>query len=103
VQACRASVTGPHRALRTEAGLAALREAAACHLSPAGQLQVATALDMSAALETCLGYCGQLDLDAGDFQFMVDAVSGMLNLTYGPWRSEDVDRMLADDRPGPPG
>src|SRR5207247_8661697 len=38
-------------ALRTDRGLAALREAAACHLSPAGQLQVATALDMLAAVE----------------------------------------------------
>jgi transposase len=37
--------------LGTEAGLAALREAAAAHLSPAGQLQVATALDMLAAVE----------------------------------------------------
>ena len=35
-------------ALRTGQGLAALREAAAAHLSPAGQLQVATALDMLA-------------------------------------------------------
>jgi transposase len=42
-------------ALRTEQGLAALREAAAAHLSPAGQLQVATALDMIDALETQLG------------------------------------------------
>ena len=38
-------------ALRTDRGLAALREAAAVHLSPAGQLQVATALDMLAAIE----------------------------------------------------
>jgi transposase len=38
-------------ALRTEQGLAALRAAAAAHLSPAGQLQVATALDMPAAVE----------------------------------------------------
>jgi len=38
-------------ALRTDRGLAALREAAAVHLSPAGQLQVATALDMLAATE----------------------------------------------------
>ena len=38
-------------ALRTEAALAALREAAAAHLSPAGQLQVATDLDMLAAVE----------------------------------------------------
>jgi transposase len=38
-------------ALRTEQGLAALRAAAAAHLSPGGQLQVATALDMLAATE----------------------------------------------------
>ena len=33
--------------LRTEQGLAALRAAAAEHLSPAGQLQVATALEVT--------------------------------------------------------
>jgi hypothetical protein len=38
-------------ALRTECGLAGLWAAAAAHLSAAGQLQVATALDMLAALE----------------------------------------------------
>ncbi len=38
-------------ALRTEAGLAALRQAAAAHLSPAGQLQVATALEVLTCLE----------------------------------------------------
>jgi len=38
-------------ALRTEPGLEALRAAAAACLSPAGQLQVATALDMLAAVE----------------------------------------------------
>jgi transposase len=38
-------------ALRTEQALAALRAAAAAHLSPGGQLQVATALDMLAATE----------------------------------------------------
>jgi transposase len=42
-------------ALRTEQGLARLRAAAAAHLSPAGQLQVATALDMIAAVEARLG------------------------------------------------
>jgi transposase len=42
-------------ALRTEQGLAALRAAAAAHLSPAGQLQLATALDMIAAVEARLG------------------------------------------------
>jgi transposase len=41
-------------ALRTEQGLAALRAVSAAHLSPAGQLQVATALEMTAALETRL-------------------------------------------------
>jgi transposase len=38
-------------ALRTGQGLAGLRAAAAAHLSPAGQLQVATALDMLAAVK----------------------------------------------------
>jgi transposase len=38
-------------ALRTEQGLAGLRAAAAACLSPAGQVQVATALDMLAAVE----------------------------------------------------
>jgi hypothetical protein len=42
-------------ALRTEPGLAGLRAAAAAHLSPAGQLQVATALDMLAATEARMG------------------------------------------------
>ena len=37
--------------MRAGQGLAALRAAAAAHLSPAGQLQVATALDMLAATE----------------------------------------------------
>ena len=41
-------------ALRTDQGLAALREASAAHLSPAGQQQVAIALDMIGALETRL-------------------------------------------------
>jgi transposase len=41
--------------LRTEQGLAGLRAAAAAHLSPAGQQQVATALDMIAATEARLG------------------------------------------------
>ena len=39
-------------ALRTERGLAALRVAAAAHLSRAGRLQVATGLDMLAPIET---------------------------------------------------
>ena len=38
--------------LRSEQGLAALRAAAAAHLSPAGQLQAATALDMTGMLES---------------------------------------------------
>ena len=41
-------------ALRTDDDLQALRAAAAAHLSPAGQLQVATALGMLAALEARL-------------------------------------------------
>ena len=42
-------------ALRTEPGLAGLRAAAAAHLSAAGQLQVAAAVDMLAATEARLG------------------------------------------------
>jgi len=42
-------------ALRTEPGLAGLRAAAAADLSPAGPLQVATALDMLAAVEARMG------------------------------------------------
>ena len=41
-------------ALRTEKGVTALREVAAAHLSPAGQLQVATALEVIDALEARL-------------------------------------------------
>ena len=41
-------------ALRTDRDLEALRAVAAAHLSPAGQLQVATALDMLAGLEARL-------------------------------------------------
>jgi hypothetical protein len=41
-------------------------------------------------------FFGQLDLDAGDAAFMVAAISGALNLEYGPWKSEDADRLLAD-------
>ena len=50
--------------LRTEQGLAALRVAAAAHLSPAGQLQVATALDMTDMLETRLDELRHELLDA---------------------------------------
>jgi hypothetical protein len=47
-------------------------------------------------------FFGRLDLDAGDAQFMVDAISGMLTLEYGPWRNEDVERLLAERRAAPP-
>ena len=50
--------------LRSEQGLAALRAAAAAHLSPAGQLQVATALDMTDALEARLHELRHQLLDA---------------------------------------
>ena len=50
--------------LRTEQGLAALRAAAAAHLSPAGQLQVATALDMLAAVEARMEMLRKQLLDA---------------------------------------
>jgi hypothetical protein len=43
-------------------------------------------------------FFGQLDLDAGDAQFMINAISGLLNREYGPWTSEDADRLLAGYR-----
>ena len=51
-------------ALRSEQGLAALRAVSAAHLSPAGQLQVATALEVTAALETRLHAVRHQLLDA---------------------------------------
>ena len=50
--------------LRSEQGLAALRAVSAAHLSPAGQLQVATALEVTAALETRLHAVRHQLLDA---------------------------------------
>ena len=50
--------------LRTGQHVAALRAAAAAHLSPAGQLQVATALEMTEALETQLHLLRHQLLDA---------------------------------------
>jgi transposase len=51
-------------ALRTGQGLAALRAVSAAHLSPAGQLQVATALEVTGALETRLHAVRHQLLDA---------------------------------------
>jgi hypothetical protein len=39
---------------------------------------------------------GQLDMDARDAQWIVDAISTMLRQDYGPWRSEDADRLLTE-------
>jgi transposase len=50
--------------LRSEQGLAELRDAAAAHLSPAGQLQIATALDMTDALDARLHELRHQLLDA---------------------------------------
>jgi hypothetical protein len=47
-------------------------------------------------------YFGQLDLDAGDAQFMVDAISGLLDHHYGPWTSQDLDHLRAGPGPEPP-
>ena len=51
-------------ALRSEQGLAALRAVSAAHLSPAGQLQVATALEVIDALEARLHELRHQLLDA---------------------------------------
>jgi hypothetical protein len=34
---------------------------------------------------------------------MAEAISGMLTLAYGPWRSQDIERLQAGHRTGPPG
>ena len=47
-------------------------------------------------------YFGQLDLDAGDAQFMVDAISGLLNHHYGPWTSQDIDHLRVGHDAEPP-
>jgi hypothetical protein len=47
-------------------------------------------------------YLGQLDIDAGDAQFMVDAISGLLGLRYGPWASKDADHLRAGPGAAPP-
>ncbi len=51
-------------ARRTGRDLQALRASAAAHLSPAGQLQVATALEITGALEARLGVLRHRLLDA---------------------------------------
>ena len=47
-------------------------------------------------------YLGQLDIDAGDAQFMADDISGLLNSHYGSWASQDADRLRDGHSPGPP-
>jgi hypothetical protein len=49
------------------------------------------------------GFFGQLGLDAGDAQSMADAISGMLTLRHGTWRSQDIERLRAGHRASPPG
>ena len=46
---------------------------------------------------------GYLDMDTRDAQWMADAISAMLRHDYGPWRSEDADRLLADYSAGASG
>ena len=46
---------------------------------------------------------GQLDLDARDVQWMTDTISAMLHQDYGPWRTEDLNRLLTKYSPGQPG
>jgi hypothetical protein len=46
---------------------------------------------------------GQLDLDARDAQWMADTISTALHQDYGPWRPEDINRLLnsyGQDEPG---
>ena len=70
-------------ALRTGRDLEAVRTAAACHLSPAGQLQVATALGMLAGLEDRLDVLRHRLLDAARHLTGAKVLAERL---YGPAR-----------------
>jgi hypothetical protein len=65
-------------ALRTERGVAALRDAAAAHLSAAGQLQVATALEMIDLLDAQLHAVRHQLLDAARHLAGAKALAGRL-------------------------
>ena len=65
-------------ALRSEQDVAALRAAAAAHLSPAGQLQVATALEVTGALEARLHVLRHQLLDAARHLTGAKALSARL-------------------------
>jgi hypothetical protein len=87
--------------LRTGPGLAALRDVSAAHLSPAGQLQVATALEVLEALEA--------RLHAVRHQLLAEArhLAGAKVLAarlygVGPFAALDVT-VWSSDRKGPPG
>jgi hypothetical protein len=45
---------------------------------------------------------GWLDMDARDAQWMADTISAMLHQDYGPWRSEDLNRLLVKYGPDNP-
>jgi len=85
-------------ALRTEQGLAALRAAAAAHLSPAGQLQVATALDMIAATEARLGPLRHQLVDAAGHLTGAKVLAARL-YGVGPVHRAGADLLAGRGRP----
>ena len=94
--------------LRTERGLAALR-AAAAHLSPAGQLQVATALEVIEALETRM-HAVRHELLAAARHLTGAKVLAARLYGVGPFAALAItcwlggkDRFSSSDRKGPPG
>src|SRR5580704_7531919 len=84
-------------ALRTEKGVAELRAAAAAHLSAAGQLQVATALEVIDGLEDRLHLVRHQLLDAARHLAGAKALAARL-YGVGP-----VTTVSSSDRKGPPG
>src|SRR6266851_3395754 len=103
-------------ALRTEQGLAALRAAAAGCLSPAGQLQVATALEVTEALEARLHELRHHLLDAARHLtgakvlaarlYGVGPVTALAMTCWlaGEGRFSGLDvTVWSSDRKGPPG
>src|SRR6266496_635782 len=87
--------------LRTERGLAALRAAAAGCLSPAGQLQVATALEVLEALETRMHGVGPVTALAMTCWL---AGAGRFSSSRQAVRFAGLDiTVRSSDRKGPPG
>jgi len=80
--------------MRTAEGLAALRAIAETQLSPAGQLQVATALDMVTALDGHLDAVRRLLLEAARHLTAGRAQPAVMSGRVDVWVIMDTTRYL---------